>query len=401
MTFTAGPGLIIFLLFVATVVAIIARRLRLPTMVGLLLTGIALAFTPWIAPQAGLTPRVLYTALLPPLVFEGALNIRWRELRVELPLLLTLVTLGVALSLLIVAGLTHWSIGWPWQAALAFGAIVAATDPISVLASFKGAVIAGRPRLLVEAESLLNDGTAVVAFGLIVSASSADIHGVALVIAENLVRMVLGGVLIGVAVGWILTLVIGTADDPLAETTLTMVGAYGSYYVADHFGGSGILATVCAGLIMGNVGILGGSFVSNKGREITEGLWGFAAFIANALVFLLMGLTIGHTSLAGCWPAIFVGIATALAGRAIMIYLLCGLVRGARRLPIALQHVLVWGGQRGGLGLVLALSVPTSAGFARNYVIAASFGVVAFSVLIQGMTLQPLLKKLGLLEESK
>jgi CPA1 family monovalent cation:H+ antiporter len=400
MTFTAGPGLIVFLLFVATVVAIIARRLRLPTMVGLLIAGVALAITPIVAPQTGLTPKLLYTILLPPLVFEGALNIRWKDLRADLSLILMLVTVGVLISLLIVAAITHYVIRWPWEAALIFGAIVAATDPISVLSSFKEAGVEGRPKLLVEAESLLNDGTAVVAFELIVTAGNVSGHGVALTVLENFARMVLGGVLIGAAVGWVLTLLMGTADDPLTETTLTVIGAYGAYYLADRFGGSGILATVCAGLIMGNVGILGGSFVSNKGREITEGFWSFSAFIANALVFLLMGLTIGHTSPSGRWLAIVVGIIAALSSRTIMVHLVCSLFRGPLRLPMALRHVLVWGGQRGGLGLVLALSVPASQGFARSDVIAATFGVVAFSVLVQGITLRPVLKKLGLLEQA-
>lgn len=434
MTLTAGPGLIIFLLFIATLVAIVARRLRLPTMVGLLIAGIGLAFVPWISPAAGLTPHVLFTALLPPLVFEGALNIRWRDLRPDLGLVLTLATVGVAVSLAVVAALMHALVGWPWEAALVFGAIVAATDPISVLASFKEAKVAGRLPLVVEAESLLNDGTAVVAFGLILAVYAAGPQSVVPTLFAGLARTIVGGVAIGLVGGWLLTLLMGTVDDPLAETTLTTVGAYGAYYLADSFGGSGILASVCAGLMMGNVGILGGSYVSVRGREITEGFWTFAAFIANALVFQLMGLTIGHTYLAGRWPIVLAGIASALAGRAATVYSACSLFRGrktfrllqaiidwggrrpglplsialqlnkftqgARRVPMALQHVLIWGGQRGALGLVLALSAPKIPGFDHGTLITASFGVVAFSVLVQGMTLSPLLGRVGLLNPS-
>lgn len=406
MTLTAGPGLIVLLLFIATVVAVVARRLRLPTMVGLLVAGIALAFVPWIAPGVGLTPRVLFTTLLPPLVFEGALNIRWRELRPDLALVITLATVGVAISLAIVAVVMRLFVAWPWEAALVLGAIVAATDPISVLASFKEAGVAGRLRMVVETESLFNDGTAVVAFGLILSAFSGGTHPVLPTLLTGLARTILGGVVVGLAAGWLLTLLMGTADDPLVETTLTTVGAYGAYYIADYFGGSGILASVCAGLVMGNIGILGGSFVSARGREITEGFWTFAAFIANALVFLLMGLTIGHTRLASLWPVVIAGIAAALLGRAATVYLVCGLFRGrkaaqgSRRVPTALQHVLVWGGQRGGLGLVLALSAPAIPGLAHSDIVAASFGVVAFSVLVQGLTLSPLLGRLGLLAQN-
>src|SRR3990172_9571041 len=140
------------LLVTAAVVAIVARRLRIPYMVGLVLAGIALSFLGSV-PDITLTKDLLFTVFLPPLVFEAALYIRWGDLRRELAVVLTLATLGVLLSAGITAAGMHVFVDWPWQSAVLFGVLIAATDPISVIAAFKEAGVQGRLRLLVEAES--------------------------------------------------------------------------------------------------------------------------------------------------------------------------------------------------------------------------------------------------------
>ncbi len=157
------------LLLVASVVALLARKVRLPYTVGLVLTGIVLAFS-HVAPTASLTKHLIFTVFLPPLIFEAAISIPWKELRRNLLVILTLATVGVLLSASLTAAGMHYLVGWQWGAALLFGVLIAATDPVSVIAIFREAGIHGRLRVLVDSESLFNDGTAAVAFGVALAA---------------------------------------------------------------------------------------------------------------------------------------------------------------------------------------------------------------------------------------
>ena len=386
---------IVLLLLVASLVSMAARRLRLPASSGLIAAGLALAFLPHHGNGIGLTQQQLFTAFLPALIFESALNLRASQLRTDWLPLTILATAGVAINMAVTSLAMHFAASWPWRTALLFGALTSATDPIAVVATFKQAKVSGRPRLLAEAESLANDGIAVVALGLVLLASAN--HGAAQYASSavsSLAITVGGGVGIGLAIGWLLSRLMGTVDDPLVETTLTFVGAYGAYFAADRIGGSGILAATACGLVMGNYGILSGRYVTARGREIVESLWEFVAFIANALVFLLMGFNLSHAHVRESIVPVAAGIVSALAGRAVAVYASSALVsRTDRRIPIALQHILIWGGQRGALSLVLAVAVFPSAVDGRQ-LITATAGLVAFSILFQGLTFEPIIKRL-------
>ena len=153
------------LLLIAAVVAMLARRLRVPYSVGLVFAGIALALLPF-SPNVILTKQLVFTVFLPPLIFDAAFQLRWPELRKDLPVIATLATLGVLLSAAAIAIGMHFLARWTWISAIVFGMLISATDPVSVIATFKDAKLHGRVRLLVEAESLFNDATAAVAFTL-------------------------------------------------------------------------------------------------------------------------------------------------------------------------------------------------------------------------------------------
>jgi CPA1 family monovalent cation:H+ antiporter len=203
----------------------------------------------------GPTP-LLPDALLPPLVFEAALQIRWKDLRRELPVILMLATVGVCLSWEVTALGMRYLAGWEWISALLFGALIAATDPVSVIATFKEANVHGRLRLLVEAESLFNDGTAAVAFGVVLAAatgSTLSANGV----ARTLVMAVGGGIICGGLMAGALLLLAGRTEDHLVEIVFTTVAAYGSFILAEHFHFSGVLASLTAGLMVGNIGPTG------------------------------------------------------------------------------------------------------------------------------------------------
>ena len=390
---------IVAVLAVAMIVAIAARQLRLPYTVGLVVVGAILAAT---RPDFGmhLTHDMIFDLILPPLLFEAALSLSWRELaRDSLPLL-TLAGLGTAISATIVAIGTMLALDWPAAPAVVFGALIAATDPVAIIAMFKDNRIKGRLRLLVESESLLNDGAAAVFFVMALAwAQGADTgHGASQILA-TLGRIVFGGIAVGALCGGAAILVALRTTEHLIEAALTTIAAFGSFLIAEYFHVSGVLATVTAGLIMGNLALLGegeSPFLSAKGREFVHAFWEFAAFVANSVVFLLIGVDVetmpftvyGLSMLA-------VVIAIVLLARALTVYPLSALFFLTRwRISAGEQHVLWWGGLRGALALALALSLPESLAL-RDEVVVATFGVVAFSIVVQGLTMPPLLRALG------
>ena len=386
------------LLVVAIVVAILARRLRLPYTVGLVLTGAILAVS-HVDIGIALTHEFIYDVALPPLLFEAALFIHWQELRRDALPVLTLATIGTVISGAAVTAGMVWLLHWPLPAALVFGVLIAATDPVAVIAMFKDTGVGGRLRLLVESESLLNDGVAAVLFVLVLTwVGGSESSGLS--VATTLIATAGGGILIGVVCGWLGILVAGRTADRMVETAVTVAAAYGSFLSAEHFHLSGVLATVSAGLLMGNLGVLGeaeGGVLTKEGRSFVVVFWEFAAFIANSLVFILIGVTAARIPFGELgWAALPTIVAVVLIGRAATVYPLCLMFIKTRwAIPGGMQLVLWWGGLRGALALALALTVPDSVPM-HNQIVIATFAVVGFSVVVQGLTMGPLLKRLGL-----
>lgn len=387
------------LLLVAAVVAMLTRRLRVPYSVGLVLTGVVLASLPH-APVVVLTRDVIYLALLPPLVFEAALVLPWHELRRELLVVSTIASIGLLLAAAVTAVGMRMALDWPWISAAAFGALIAATDPVSVIAIFKEAGVTGRLRILVEAESLFNDGVAAVAFAAVLGvagsldgAASMSSKSSAGEVGLELLRAIGGGVACGALVALAARWLAGKAAETLVETTFTTVAAYGAFLLAEHLRASGVVSTLTCGLIIGN------SLYSGRGaatvRTAIETFWEYIAFIANSLIFLLIGMRLAQQDFAGAGPAALVAIGCVFAGRAAAVYPIGGLLAATRwRVPLRQQHVLFWGGLRGALALALALSLPESMP-RRDLIITLAFAVVAFSIVVQGLTVAPLLRRLG------
>jgi CPA1 family monovalent cation:H+ antiporter len=389
---------ILVVLSVAMLVAIGARLLRLPYTVGLVLVGIGFSFLP-IERETTLTHDFIFDVILPPLLFEAAICIRWRELRRDLAPVLVLSIAGTMLAAFAVAAGLVALLHWPLAPAALFGVLIAATDPVAVIAMFKDNGVAGRVRLLVEAESLFNDGVAAVLFAIalgVATGGGVSAQGGALAFAT----IALGGLALGLACGSLAILVAVPTSDHLVETALTAVTAYGSFLLAEHLHVSGVLATVAAGLVMGNLGPLreGRGAVSEKGRQFMLAFWEFAAFIANSVIFPLIGLNVAavHFGTFGL-AALALVVVLVLASRAVTVYPLCILFARSRfALPAAEQHVLWWGGLRGALGLALALALPADLPL-RDEIVVAAFTVVAFSVIVQGLTMPLLLGRLGFL----
>ncbi len=374
------------MLLIAAVVAIATRRLNLPYSVGLAAVGILLGILPY-SPRISLTRDLLFTVLLPPLIFEAAFYINWKLLRRDLGVIVALATFGVALS----AGVTtvgmHYLAGFQWVSAGVFGVLIAATDPVAVIATFKEAGAGGRLRLLVESESLFNDGTAAVAFGVALEFLTGQAPGALQSIFQFIITAG-GGILCGGIVAGAALALAGRTQDHLVEITLTTVAAWGSFLLAEHFGASGVLASMAAGLIVGNVGSMG--VMTSRGKEAAQAFWEFAAFVANSLVFLLMGMQVAHENFVAVWLTAVIAIALVLLGRAAAVYPVCGLFHwSTARVPWREQHILFWGGLRGALALALSLALPADMP-QRDTIITLSFAVVTFSIFVQGVSIIPL-----------
>lgn len=385
------------LLLIAAVVSMVARRLRLPYTVGLVIAGVALALLPQTL-DIRLTKELIFKAFLPPLIFEAAFQMPWKELRKDMPVTLTLATLGVIFSAAVTAAAIHFWAGWDWATAMLIGVLLSATDPVSVIATFKEAGVEGRLRLLVEVESLFNDGTVAVLFGVSLVAATGGMV-TPLVATQSFLITVFGGLLCGALVGGGVLLLAGRTEDHLVEITFTTVAAYGAFLLAEHFHLSGVLATLTAGILLGNVGPLGA--ISDKGREAVIAFWEYVGFVANSLIFLLIGIRLAHQHFAEAWLPVLIAIVFVTLGRALAVYTCSAFFSRSRwRVRGAHQHILFWGGLRGALSLALVLGLPDDMP-GREGVITVAFAVVAFSILVQGLTITPLLKKLGEIEPAK
>jgi CPA1 family monovalent cation:H+ antiporter len=377
---------------VACLIAMLTRRLGLPYIVGLVVAGFLIALLPE-SPDLPLSRALIFNVLLPPLVFEAALQLDWQRFRAELPLTLTLAFLGVAIATLVVAAGMHWIVGWSWIGAALFGVLIAATDPVSVIASFREMGCLPRVSMVVEAESLLNDGVAAVGFAVLSAIAAGASPSTASVLPAFLWTLG-GGVTIGLLVSAAILLIVGRTSDPLVEITLTTIAAYGSFLIAEHFHASGIISALTAGLLVGGAGR---RFISEEGHQRVRWAWDYFAFLANSFVFILIGMSVANQPLHRLGSgAAAIAILLVLGGRAVSIYPLSALFRWSRwRLEPRFQHTLFWGGLRGALALALALAVPAQVP-ERNAIILTAFVVVAFSILVQGLTMPWLIGRLQL-----
>ena len=403
MNATSAVEFLIWLLIAAAAIALLARRLRIPYTAALVVGGLLLSLLklPLLSPLLPgqrpnwLTPEVILILFLPALVFEGSIKIDLRDLLRDWAPLLLLANAGVLAAILVTGYLIHWAVGLPLMVALIFGAIISATDPISVLALFKDLKMERRLSVIIEGESLLNDGTAVVLFQILLAAFLAGNPGVVRG-AGQFVFAVAGGAALGFSLGYLSGRITERIDDPEVEITLTAIVAYGSYLLAQHLHLSGVIATASAGLMVGNFGTKHG--MSPRTRTALESFWEYVAFVMNSLIFLLIGLEVHLAAVAHAWGPVLLAIAAVLTGRIVSVYPLVQFSNlFAERIPIRWQHVIVWGGLRGSLALALVLSLNGTFPY-REQVRDLTFGVVVFSILVQGLTIKPLLRFLGLAE---
>ena len=397
------------LLFIAAVLSMATRRVRIPFPVTLVTVGLVLGYLirqyPLLAPlnSIRLTPEVLTYIFLPTLTFHAAFTL---DARLVMRNLLPILTLAIPATFLsaLVAGLgLHWALGLPMAVAIVFGALISSTDASAVLSVFREVGAPKRLKILAEGENLLNDATSIVLFKqllLIIGVGSTAVAFTPRVIGSGLFDFIvtfIGGLLVGVGAGLVCGKLVATIDDDdLIEILLTTVIAFLAYLAADRvFGVSGVMAVVGTGFVLGG---WGRTKYTPDTLHYLESFWGYLAYIVNALTFLMVGLFVDLSDIRRMAGPIAIAVVMALLGRAVGIF---GLFPIVNRLPavekadVRYQSVMVWGGLRGALTLVLALSIPP--GFPqREEIITITLGVVLFSLLVQGLSLEVVMRYLGL-----
>jgi monovalent cation:H+ antiporter, CPA1 family len=391
----------VWLIATVILVAVASKYIRIPYTIALTIAGLIIALT-GIKLEVNLTPDLILFIFLPALLFESSYNLPFAEVRDNLRPIVLLAVPGVILTALCVAAGLYFTTGIGWDTAFLFGAIMSATDPVSVLAIFRSIGAPKRLSVVLEGESLFNDGTSIVLFRIVLSIVLAGTVGNVFSTIGQFLIVVLGAVAMGAIIGFAASALLSRVNDYLVETSITLIVAYGTYLMAEQVGVSGVIAVVVAALVLGNYGRV--ASMSPSTRLAVSSTWEFFGFLANSLIFLLIGLELNIANLSQYWVPTLVAISIVLLVRVVVVAVSSGLLRYIHRpIPSRWQAVLVWGGLRGSLALALALSIPITSGVGvlfpnRDLILVMTFGVILFSLLVQGLTMQPLLARLGLID---
>lgn len=380
----------------ASLPKIFASLRQIPYTLLLVLVGLGLALVD--VRLLDLSPGMILMVFLPPLLFEAAWNMKWSQLRQELLPSSLFAIGGVVVSIAGIGWALHELMGVGWMTALLVGACLSATDSAAVLGIFRELGAGKRLTTLLEGESLLNDGASVVAYGVLVELAI-DPHPFQL--GPTIIRffLVTGiGIGVGGIIGICVSLLTQRYELAWVEQSLTLVTAYGAYLLAEELGGSGVISVVTAGLVIGNFSTQAG-IVPIKRSTMTE-FWEFAVFLVNSILFLLLGDQIHLPKFLHNLSTTSVAIVAVVVSRAIAIYGFSAFSNWFAKTEISWrdQTVLWWTGLRGSVSIALALGIPAVV-LGREEIIANSFGVVWFTLLIQGLTTKLLLEKLNLLDD--
>ena len=379
------------LLLVALGVALVTKYTKRPYTIALVIWGLILGLLHLIEP-VHLSKDLVLTLFLPPLLFEGALHIRARVLRRRAGPVLGLALGGTLLTVAVIGAAAHWLLGFDWLTGLLLGAIIAPTDPVSVLATFRAAGVDRDLATIVESESLFNDGIAVVLYVALLNALGGapfdPLRGLG-----SFALVVGGGLALGVGLGMLAARLLERLEDHLVQVMLTLVLVYGTYLLAEHLHLSGVIAVGVAGLAVGNQGLRS---LPEASQERVGLFWEVVAFLVNSVVFLLIGFELRPDQLAGDLLAAGLIFGVLMLTRAAIVYGLGALAHWRQgNLPWRWRHVMLWGGLRGAVPVALALGLPPGL-VGRDTLVALIFGVVLISLLGQGLSMPLLLRKLGL-----
>lgn len=408
-TQSALTGGILFgslILAVTSALQPLTKHTRVPYTVALLILGFSLQLISKelnIDIGIGLPTEVTYSLILPLMLFESAFHINFHQFKMQFKTITFMATFGVLLAIGIIGGLLSLLIGLSLPHALLFGAIIASTDPISVVALFKELGAPKRLGLVAEGESMFNDATAVIFFRLLAGFAVAQQHFSTVSLVRSVgdfVYVFAGSLLAGAVMGYVAALFIARVkNDRLVETTLTVALALFSFIAAEHFFKlSGVISTVAAGIVMGNIGR---TKISSTVVSFMEEFWEYLAFLGVSLVFFFAAFELDITFISLNPRVLATVVAVTLVARAISVYVSFAITNYAPgfknepNVPLSWQHVMNWGGLRGVIPLVLVYSLPEDY-FLRETFISYTLACFIFTLLVNATTIRQLMMALKL-----
>lgn len=385
--------------------------LRLPSSIGILvvalLASLGVMGLNWLLPDLGMADVLrqmvedigfsdtLLKGMLGLLLFAGALHVKLGDLRAQAWVVALMATIGVALSTVVAGVGFSWITGMPLLVALVFGALISPTDPVAVLGVLREANLRKSLETKIAGESLFNDGVGYVFF-LILAGLAFPAAGDLPMGWSGALRLFLqeavGGALLGAALGWLTFQLMKRIDDYALEVLLSLGLAFGGYELAVALHTSGPIMAVVAGLFIGDVGMKHG--MSAQTREYLEAFWKLIDEILNALLFLLIGIEV--LAVAFTMDALLAGviaIGLSLLARLVAVAVPILMLSPFRSFPRDVIPIMTWGGLKGGISVALALSLPDSEW--KPLILTATYVVVLFSIIVQGLTIAPLANKLG------
>lgn len=337
----------------------------------------------------------LLEGMLGLLLFAGALHVKLSDLRKQWRVVALMATIGVGLSTVIVGVGFSWLTGMPFLVALVFGALISPTDPVAVLGVLRDASLPKTLETKIAGESLFNDGVGYVVFLVLLGIAfpHGDSHDAGLAGAATLFfQEAVGGAVLGIALGWFTFRLMVRIDDYSLEVLLTLALAFGGYQLAVWLHVSAPIMAVCAGLLIGDVGAAKG--MSDETRKYVDAFWKLIDEILNAVLFLLIGIEVfaiafDFTAFQTGLAAIVLALVARLAAVAVPVLIL----RPFRTFSPGVIPMMTWGGLKGGISVALALSLPESEW--KPLILTATYMVVIFSIIVQGLTIKGLANKLG------
>lgn len=404
---TTVVRILVVLLLIALAVILVTRRLSIPYTLGLVVVGLLMSAL-GILPDVHLTPELVLVVFLPALLFEGCWSVSLTHLRENWRPIFLLAGPGLLVSLVLIAVLLHFLAGLAWNQALLLGAILSPTDPVAVLGLFRQLKVNIHLATIIEGESLFNDGVAGSLYQTFLAIVLLSLRGQGSPGVGEWVQGLLvflleagGGTLLGLVCGFLIGRLVKQIDEPLIETTITIITAYGVYLLADALHTSAILAVIVASLLLGSYSQSTG--MSERTQEAVNNFWNMIAFLANALLFLLVGAQLNLVQFLSSSPMPFslvltaiLSIAAVLLARLIMVAMLRGLTLlqplGGKIL-FSWRVLIFWSGLRGALSMALVLALPLEVP-TRDVLLFSTYAVVLFTLLVQGLSLRAILRRL-------
>jgi monovalent cation:H+ antiporter, CPA1 family len=388
------------ILLLVVVITLIARQINFPSTIAFIFAGLLAASVPRI-PLPDLSPEVFLSILLPPILFTETLTMDVDGLIDDSDTILSFAVAGTALMVTAVGLYTHLIFNLTWMEAFILGIIIAPTDPVSIITTFKRLGVIKRFQLIVAGESLFNDGFAVVIYSILLTIVDAGTISAGEVLAISAIK-IFGGVIIGYVAGYIVHLIFCWTEDLYVETLLTFIVTFGVFRLAEAIHSSGVIAVVIAGLIL-NYRCRNHGGISEKGEETLNVMWEFVGFIASSFAFIFIGVSLDAELLSTyALPIIALSIMSTLF-RFLMTEGISRFLERYRgkRIPWNWRVGMTWSGLRGAVSVVLVLGI-TGVNFANEQLLLAlTYGIVLGTNLIQGLTMPWIIKRFRLYSSSR